>query len=317
MLTKNHLFALTSLGLIFGSTLQAEDQAHPASKYAFEEKTKTDANVADAGAPDANVEVKKPEQKIDVEKLSEAFGNVLGTNLKASGIQFSLDGVVKGIRAGYEGKSSPLTDKEFEEMMVLVQEKAMKEKAEVNLKAANEFMQKNSKAEGVKEIVPGKLDYQVLKEGTGAVVEQHSSPQIHYSGKYQNGTVFGSSEEMGGPITIPLDQTIAGFSKGIIGMKEGEKRRLFVHPDLGYGTSGQLPPNELLIFDVEVVKANSDDKQESAMNGDQNGQVMVEEVDIEEEDEDDNDDDDDNDDEDDNNDKASKVRVNPSNSVSH
>ena len=42
-------------------------------------------------------------------------------------------------------------------------------------------------------------------------------------------------------------------------MKEGEKRRLYVHPELGYGTTGQLPPNELLIFDIEVVKANSDD----------------------------------------------------------
>src|SRR5262249_32953701 len=97
------------------------------------------------------------------------------------------------------------------------------------------------------------------REGTGPAVESHSSPKIHYTGKYQDGTVFGTSEEMGGPITIPLDQTIPGFSKGITGMKEGEKRRLFVHPDLGYGTTGQLPPNELLIFDIEVVKANSDE----------------------------------------------------------
>ena len=43
-------------------------------------------------------------------------------------------------------------------------------------------------------------------------------------------------------------------------MKEGEKRRIFVHPDLGYGTSGHLAPNSLLIFDVEVVKAESPDK---------------------------------------------------------
>ena len=41
-------------------------------------------------------------------------------------------------------------------------------------------------------------------------------------------------------------------------MKEGEKRRLFLHPDLGYGTTGHLPPNSLLIFDVEVVKANQE-----------------------------------------------------------
>ena len=40
-------------------------------------------------------------------------------------------------------------------------------------------------------------------------------------------------------------------------MKEGEKRRLFVHPDFAYGTNGPLPPNSLLIFDIEVVKAQA------------------------------------------------------------
>ena len=85
---------------------------------------------------------------------------------------------------------------------------------------------KNKKEHGVVEVVPGKLQYLIIKEGTGATVEPHSSPKIHYTGKYQDGTVFGTSEEMGGPITIPLDQTIPGFSKGIMGMKEGEKRRL-------------------------------------------------------------------------------------------
>src|SRR4029079_2074003 len=133
------------------------------------------------------------------------------------------------------------------------------EMSTANLKSANDFMEKNKKESNVKEVVPGKLQYSILKEGNGATVDSHSSPKIHYTGKYQDGTVFGTSEEMGGPITIPLDQTIPGFSKGIVGMKEGEKRRLFVHPDLGYGTTGQLPPNELLIFDIEVVKANADD----------------------------------------------------------
>jgi peptidylprolyl isomerase len=152
-----------------------------------------------------------------------------------------------------------MTDKEFEQAMASLQEKAFKEMSATNLKAADEYLEKNSKAEGVKEIVPGKLQYMIIQEGIGDTVEPHSSPQIHYTGKYKDGTVFGTSEEMGGPITIPLDQTIPGFSKGIVGMKEGEKRRLFVHPDLGYGTSGQLPPNELLIFDIEAVKTKPDD----------------------------------------------------------
>lgn len=47
------------------------------------------------------------------------------------------------------------------------------------------------------------------------------------------------------------------FARGIAGMKEGEIRKVFVHPDLAYGTNGKLDPNLLIIFTVELVSANS------------------------------------------------------------
>ena len=247
MLKKRRLVALASLGLFLGyCALQADDKnGVSADDKRFPSAT---TNQADQSA--------KP---IDMKKLSEAFGNFIGRNLQSPGLSFDLESIIKGIREGAAGQPSPLTEKEYEEMMTAVQEKAFKEMSSANLKSANDFMEKNKKESGVTEVVPGKLQYSILKEGSGPTVDAHSSPKIHYTGKYQDGTVFGTSEEMGGPITIPLDQTIPGFSKGITGMKEGEKRRLFVHPDLGYGTTGQLPPNELLIFDIEVVKANSDE----------------------------------------------------------
>ncbi len=39
-------------------------------------------------------------------------------------------------------------------------------------------------------------------------------------------------------------------------MVQGEKRTLYIHPELAYGVSGHLPPNSLLIFEVEIVEAN-------------------------------------------------------------
>jgi peptidylprolyl isomerase len=253
MFKKTRLAALTSLGLFLGYfTLQAIETNTPLDGKPQKAPTsQTDASPSDNGSS---------KDQIDMKKLSEAFGNFIGRNLQSPGLSFELDSIVKGIREGSEGKPSPLSEKEYEEMMTAVQEKAFKEMSSTNLKAADEFMQKNKEQTGIVEVVPGKLQYEVLTQGQGTEVEPHSSPKITYTGKYQDGTVFGTSEEMGGPITIPLDQTIPGFSKGIVGMKEGEKRRLFVHPDLGYGTSGQLPPNELLIFDIEVVKANSEPK---------------------------------------------------------
>jgi peptidylprolyl isomerase len=275
MFKKTRLVALTSLGLFLGYfTLQAIETNNPL------DGNKPSPAAANPTATQTATQNEKNDQ-IDMKKLSEAFGHFIGRNLQSPGLSFDLESIIKGIREGAAGKPSPLSEKEYEEMMTAVQEKAFKEMSSTNLKSANDFMQKNQKETGVVEVVPGKLQYQILNEGNGPVVEAHSSPKINYTGKYQDGTVFGTSEEMGGPITIPLDQTIPGFSKGIAGMKEGEKRRLFVHPDLGYGTSGQLPPNELLIFDIEVVKANSEPKAKGAAKAGHEDDDTIGEVDEE------------------------------------
>lgn len=196
-------------------------------------------------------------EEVDIKKVSEGFGHFIGRNLKSSGLNFDIDSFIQGIRNGIEGKPATLSDKEYERQMMLLQEKAFKHLSEDNIKAAGDFLQKNAKEQGVIEVEQGKLQYKIEKEGTGEAVKEGGSPQIHYTGKYIDGTVFGSSQDTGGPITIPLDQTIPGFAKGLKGMKEGEVRKLFVHPDLGYGTTGHLPPNSLLIFEVELIKAES------------------------------------------------------------
>lgn len=194
---------------------------------------------------------------VDIKVLSEAFGHFIGRNLKSPGVQFDVDSIIKGIREGASGAPAPMNDQEYEVAMMKLQEQAYEALSKDNLQAANAFLIENKGKTDVIEIEPGKLQYTVLTPGTGAEVQKNATPLINYKGTYIDGTTFGSSEEVGGPITIPLDQTIPGFSKGIVGMKEGEKRRLFIHPDLGYGTLGNLPPNALLIFDIEVMKADA------------------------------------------------------------
>lgn len=210
--------------------------------------------IPDASKPTAqSTEISKEE----LTKASGAFGHFIGRNLKTPAIQFDIDAIVQGIRDGAAGKPAPMSDKDYEKLMSKVQEHALQTLSTQNLKAAEEFLTKNAKEQGIVVVQPGKLQYKIITPGTGATVEAHASPKINYVGEFIDGTAFGSSEEAGGPVTIPLDQTIQGFNLGIAGMKEGEKRRLFVHPDLGYGTSGHLPPNSLLIFDIEVVKADN------------------------------------------------------------
>lgn len=245
-------------GMMFGSCYSEESS-----------KNKTETNTQNTG-----------DDKIDIVLISEAFGHFIGKNLNSPGVSFDLEAMIKGIREGAAGKQAPMSDKDYEAAMKKLQERAFEKLSSENLKAANEFMKSNIQNKDVIEIEPGKLQYLTLQEGSNEKVQPHGTPLIHYTGKYLDDKVFGSSLEAGGPITISLDQTIPGFSKGLVGMKEGEKRRLFIHPDLGYGTLGNLPPNALLIFDIEVIKADSQNENQDKVS------MMEDDYDEDEEDED-------------------------------
>lgn len=202
--------------------------------------------------------------EVDMPKLSETFGNLLGKNMKDSGFDFDIDQVIVGIRKGIKNEPPTLSTEQYQNMMMIVQQNAFQKLSDENLRKADTFMKDNAKAPDVKTIEPNKLQYLILEKGKGAVVTDEDSPVINYTGKYIDGTVFSTSEETGGPITIPLKHTIPGFKKGIAGMAEGEKRRLFIHPDEGYGSSaGHLPPNSLLIFDIDLISAKSKDTDDS------------------------------------------------------
>lgn len=248
---KISLFAVSTLALFTACNTETDKSAHK----------KQPAQQEIHHTPPTDKAEPSPAENAEITKVSEALGHFIGRNLKAPGIKFDLESIIKGMREGAAGKPAPMSDEEYEKAMTQMQEKAINSLAEKNMESANAFMKENAKVAGVVEIVPDQLQYTILQEGNGPSVPEHGTPLINYTGKYLDGTVFGSSESAGGPITVPIDQTIPGFTKGIAGMKEGEKRRLFIHPDLGYGRSGQLAPNALLIFDIEVVKATTPEKE--------------------------------------------------------
>lgn len=198
------------------------------------------------------------EEEKELAKISEAFGHLIGKNIDTLGVEFDMELVMKGLKDATSGKDSPMSESECIEAISVVQESAFKKKAQDNLAKAEAFLEKNSGCKNITTLEEGKLQYKVEKAGKGAKVEEHSNPVIRYVGKFIDGSVFGESKE---DEAISLDETIAGFQKGLVGMKEGEKRTLYIHPDYGYGTQGFLPPNSLLTFEIEIVKADTPKEQ--------------------------------------------------------
>lgn len=105
------------------------------------------------------------------------------------------------------------------------------------------------------------LKYQVLATGDGAEARPGQQVTVHYTGWLTNGTKFDSSLDRNDPFRFNLGarQVIAGWDEGVAGMKVGEKRKLTIPSDLGYGArgaAGVIPPNATLIFDVELLALN-------------------------------------------------------------
>lgn len=105
------------------------------------------------------------------------------------------------------------------------------------------------------------LEYIEVEAGTGAQAEAGKTVSVHYTGKFQDGKIFDSSISRGEPISFPLGagRVIKGWDEGIALMKVGGKAQLVIPPHLAYGESGAggvIPPNAILVFDVELVSVD-------------------------------------------------------------
>jgi len=106
------------------------------------------------------------------------------------------------------------------------------------------------------------LEYEILKEGTGVTPKPGQKVTVHYTGWLEKDVdtdkKFDSSVDRGEPFSfnVGVGRVIAGWDEGVISMKVGEKRRLFIPSELGYGPYGAgrlIPPHANLIFDVELL----------------------------------------------------------------
>jgi len=105
---------------------------------------------------------------------------------------------------------------------------------------------------------PSGVQYWDTKVGTGKEATAGRKVSVHYTGWLTNGKKFDSSRDRDEPFDFVLGahQVITGWDEGVAGMKVGGKRQLRIPPAAGYGKNGAgnvIPPNAVLIFDVELL----------------------------------------------------------------
>lgn len=194
-----------------------------------------------------------------------AIGMDIARNFKRQGLDVNLQALFKAMEDVYANAPLLLSDAVAQSTIASVQTRMQMKAAETrkaklaeNLKKAEDFLFTNKSQPGVVTTASG-LQYIVVKEGTGRTPLATDQVTTHYHGTLLDGTVFDSSIKRGEPATFRVNGVISAWQEALQLMKEGATYKLFCHPKLAYGESGSgqvIGPNELLIFEVQLLKVN-------------------------------------------------------------
>lgn len=188
------------------------------------------------------------------DSLSYALGVDVSKNLKNAGFEITSEVFLKGLNSALKGDTLLLTD---DQSMDVIQKEFTKiyERKNAELKKpGEEFLAKNKQRPEVK-TTPEGIQYEVLKEGEGAMPTSESEVEVHYKGTLIDGTQFDSSYDRNESLTLNLNRVIEGWKIGIPLMKVGSKYKFYVPYHLAYGerATGSIPAYSALIFEVELL----------------------------------------------------------------
>ena len=221
---------------------------------AFSACGKQPAQTAAAGAPGAGAAALA---SVD-QKVSYGVGYNMGMSLsREKALTVDRAAFMAGIEDGLAGGKTRVAEAELEAAFAAMQQKAaagMAAAGEKQLAAGNECLAKNKVKPGVKVTASG-LQYEVLKSGHGPKPKATDTVKVHYHGTLVDGRVFDSSVQRGEPVEFPVTGVIQGWIEALQLMSVGDKWKLTIPSALAYGPRGKgdIPPNAVLIFEVELL----------------------------------------------------------------
>ncbi|MCP4119525.1 MAG: FKBP-type peptidyl-prolyl cis-trans isomerase [Desulfobacteraceae bacterium] len=200
--------------------------------------------------------------KVEMDKVSYVLGQSVGGDFKRQGLEIDPKIFAESFIAAFNGEEPKMRVGEMQHIMQNFQ-KAMQDKMQAeqmesgkkNVEAGKNFLEENSKKEGVKVTESG-LQYKVITEGSGKKPAATDTVETHYEGKTLDGTIFDSSYKRGQTATFPLNGVIKGWTEALQLMPEGSKYELYIPSELAYGATGSggsIEPYSTLIFTVELL----------------------------------------------------------------
>jgi FKBP-type peptidyl-prolyl cis-trans isomerase FklB len=184
--------------------------------------------------------------------------------LKKEGTDVDVNLLIKGIKTALAGKKTAIADRDMQQILGTYQNelrqhaKMTRQQATVdNKKKGDAYLAENKTKTGVVEL-PSGIQYKILKEGQGNKPAESDMVQVNYRGTLINGTEFDLTEP-GHPAKLKVSALIPGWKQALTLMPIGSKWQIVIPSALAYGergVGGDIGPNEVLVFEVELLSIN-------------------------------------------------------------
>ena len=201
----------------------------------------------------------KKEMVTELDSVSYQIGVLYGNKLKLDGLDsVNLELLLAGMHDALKEKSkiSPQDAKYgvMEFYAKLTEKRLLSKYGDVKIEGER-FLKENASRKEV-QTFPDGLQYEVLKKGTGPVPDSNDVVIVHYRGQLVDGTVF---EETYGkdPVPLGVNRVIKGWTEALLHMHVGDKWKIYVPWQLGYGSefrpNSPILPYSTLIFEIELI----------------------------------------------------------------
>jgi FKBP-type peptidyl-prolyl cis-trans isomerase FklB len=203
-----------------------------------------------------------PSLETQQQKESYSIGYQVGLSIKKDNVEVDFDKLARGLQDAITDQKPLLSAEEMRDLIVALREKAREEQKQKileisarNAEESKKFLTENRDKDGIKTTESG-LQYRILQEGDGVTPKEDDTVTVHYRGTFIDGEEFDSSYARDKPQTFQANGVIKGWTEALQMMKVGSKWKIFVPPSLAYGRGGagqMIPPNKLLIFEIELL----------------------------------------------------------------
>lgn len=221
---------------------------------------------------------KMPQPDKLIDRISYMIGYSMGKNLEKDSIyNINLEYVVAGIRNVLENKDllmdKTLMDSTMKEYQVILDQRTKSKMlndlraVEDNKKEAYAFLEENKKNKDII-VTPSGLQYKIIKNGSGNSPKPGDYLKLHAVATVYNGEEFDNSYKRNKPIFLQMTPNLLkAWAEALQLMKKGSKWMIYAPAELAMGDKGneKVPPNKLLIFELELLDFQIQPYEESPM----------------------------------------------------